>query len=91
MTRTQTKDERLHLRLTSAQRARIDRAAAVEGRTVTDFALMALQDRADTVLADRRLFELDEQAWRAFQRQLDRRVQAKPRLAELLERKPPAE
>lgn len=35
MARTLLKDERLHLRLTSAQRTRIDRAAEAEGRTIS--------------------------------------------------------
>jgi uncharacterized protein (DUF1778 family) len=84
------KDDRLHVRLTSAQRARVNQAAAAEGRTVTEFALAALAERAEHVLADRRLFELDDAAWESFQALLDRPAQAKPRLAELLARTPPA-
>lgn len=85
------KDDRLHVRLTSAQRARVNQAAAAEGRTVTEFALAALAERAEHVLADRRLFGLDDAAWESFQALLDRPAQAKPRLAELLARTPPAE
>ncbi len=85
------RDERLHVRLTSTQRARVNQAAAAEGRTVTEFALAALAERAEQVLADRRLFGLDDAAWESFQGLLDRPVQAKPRLAELLTRTPPAE
>jgi len=43
------------------------------------------------VLADRRLFMLDDVAWESFQALLDRPAQAKPRLAELLARTAPAE
>jgi uncharacterized protein (DUF1778 family) len=85
------KDDRLHVRLTSAQRARVNQAAAAEGRTVTEFALAALAERAEHVLADRRLFGLDDVAWKSFQALLDRPAQAKLRLAELLARTPPAE
>jgi len=85
------KDDRLHVRLTLAQRARVNQAAAAEGRTVTEFALAALAERAEHVLADRRLFGLDDAAWESFQALLDRPAQVRPRLAELLARTPPAE
>ncbi len=85
------KDDRLHVRLTSAQRARINQAAAAEGRTVTEFAHAALAEGLEHVLADRRLFGLDDAAWESFQALLDRPAQGKPRLAELLALTPPAE
>jgi uncharacterized protein (DUF1778 family) len=86
--RTQAKDSRLAVRLTSEQRARVDQAAAAEGRTVTEFAVAALSERAGHVLADRRLFPLDSEQWDRFCALLDQPVRNLPRLAELLARDP---
>jgi uncharacterized protein (DUF1778 family) len=86
--RTQAKDSRLAVRLTSEQRARVDQAAAAEGRTVTEFAVAALSERAGHVLADRRLFPLDDEQWDRFCALLDQPVRSLPRLAELLARDP---
>jgi uncharacterized protein (DUF1778 family) len=86
---TSARDDRLHLRLPAALRTRIDQAASAEGKTVTDFAVAALEARTEQVLADRRMFALDEAAWARLQELLDRPVQDKPELTELLDRKPP--
>jgi uncharacterized protein (DUF1778 family) len=88
MSRTQRKESRLAVRLTSDQRARIDQAAAAEGRTVTEFAIAALSERAGHVLADRRVFPLDGEQWDRFAELLDQPVVSRPRLAELLARDP---
>jgi uncharacterized protein (DUF1778 family) len=88
---TNAKDDRLHVRLPGALRARIDQAARAEGKTITDFALAALEARTEHVLADRRLFALGDQAWAEFQQLLDQPARDKPRLAELLDRDPPME
>lgn len=88
MPRTQTKESRLAVRLTSDQRARVDQAAAAEGRTVTEFAIAALSERAGHVLADRRVFPLGSEQWDRFAELLDQPVVSRPRLAELLARDP---
>jgi uncharacterized protein (DUF1778 family) len=88
MARTQTKESRLAVRLTAEQRERIDQAAAAEGRTVTDFAIYALSERAGHVLADRRIFPVDDAQWNRFVEMLDQPVRTLPRLAELLARDP---
>jgi uncharacterized protein (DUF1778 family) len=44
-------------------------------------------DAAEATLADRRLFRLDDDHWRAFLDALNRPVVAKPHLAELLPEK----
>jgi uncharacterized protein (DUF1778 family) len=88
MARTQTKESRLAVRLTGEQRERIDQAAAAEGRTVTDFAIAALSERAGHVLADRRIFPIDRAHWDQFVELLDQPVRSLPRLAELLARDP---
>jgi uncharacterized protein (DUF1778 family) len=88
MTRIPAKDNRLAVRLTSEQRARVNQAAAAEGRTVTEFAVAALSERAGHVLADRRLFPLGSEEWDRFCALLDQPVQHLPQLAELLARDP---
>lgn len=80
-----TKDARLHVRLSSEQGSLIRHAAEVEGKTVTEFTVEHPRD----VLADRRLFLLDESAWDEFRARLDRPAVRKPRLAELLAKEPP--
>ena len=86
-----TKDSRLHVRLSSEQDALIRHAAEVEGKTVTEFTVEATVEHARDVLADRRLFLLDEAAWGEFQERLDQPAVHKPRLERLLAAKPPWE
>ncbi len=78
-----TKDSRLAVRLTSEQDALIRRAAEVEGTDLTNFAVTTLLGRARDVLADRRLFALDDAAWTEFSAALDKPVSRKPRLEKL--------
>jgi uncharacterized protein (DUF1778 family) len=78
-----TKTERFAVRLTAEQDALIRRAAEVEGTDLTNFTVTATLARARDVLADRRLFTLDDAAWAEFVSVLDRPVSHKPRLAKL--------
>ncbi len=78
------KDSRLAVRLSSEQDALIRHAADVEGRNITEFTVAAAVAHAQDVLADRRLFAVDDSAWQEFQAILDRPVSAKPNLAKLL-------
>lgn len=78
-----TKTERFAVRLTSEQDALIRRAAEVEGTDLTNFTVTTLLGRARDVLADRRLFVLDDAAWTEFLAVLDRPVSHKPRLEKL--------
>lgn len=72
------------MRLTAEQDALIRRAAEVEGTDLTNFTVTATLARARDVLADRRLFVVDDAAWTAFLAVLDRPVAArKPRLEKL--------
>ena len=66
------------------QDALIRRAAETEGLTVTDFTVQAAVNWARDVLADRRLFRLDDAAWTDFLTLLDRPVEYKPNLSKLL-------
>lgn len=88
---TATKDSRIHVRLSSEQDALIRHAADAEGKNLTDFSVDALIGHARQVLADRRLFVLDDAAWNEFQAVLDRPVAHNPALEKLLGQRPPWE
>ena len=88
---TATKDQRLHVRLSSEQDALIRRAAETEGKNITDFTVEATVEHAQDVLADRRLFLLGDAAWQEFTALLDRPVIHKPRLEKLFAETPPWE
>ena len=81
--RVATKTERFAVRLTPAQDALIRRAAEVEGTDLTNFTVTATLAHARQVLADRRLFLLDDENWEEFLAVLDRPVSPKPRLERL--------
>lgn len=72
------------MRLSSDQDALIRRAAEVEGTSITEFTVAATMTHAIDVLADRRVFPIDDGAWREFLAVLDRPVRHKPRLEKLL-------
>jgi uncharacterized protein (DUF1778 family) len=77
------KTERFAVRLTAEQDALIRCAAEVEGTDLTNFTVTATLAHARDVLADRRLFVLDDAAWTEFLAVLDRPVSPKPRLEKL--------
>ena len=77
------KDSRLAVRLSSDQDALIRHAAEVEGTSITDFTVAAAVAHAREVLADRRVFAVDDAAWSEFLGILDRPVSPKPRLEKL--------
>jgi uncharacterized protein (DUF1778 family) len=77
------KTERLAARLTPEQDALIRRAAEIEGTDLTNFTVTAALAHARDVLADRRLFLIDDAAWTQFNAMLDRPVMHHPRLEKL--------
>ena len=83
--------ENINLRVTSNQKALIDRAAEAQGRNRSDFMLDAACREAESVLLDRRYFQLDEKAFKRFTAMLDTPPKSNPRLARLLARKAPWE
>jgi uncharacterized protein (DUF1778 family) len=83
---TSTRDQRLAVRVTTWQKDVIERAAAVRGGTVTDFAVHALLERAEEVLADRPAFAVDQASWDEFNRLLSEPPAPDPRLVDLLSR-----
>lgn len=81
---TAVKNSRIAVRLSSDQDALIRHAAEVEGTTITEFTVAATMNHAVDVLADRRVFAIDDAAWSEFLAVLDRPVSHKPRLEKLL-------
>jgi uncharacterized protein (DUF1778 family) len=81
---TSTKDERLHLRVDPEQKALLEAASRTAGDTVSGFVLRAATEAAADVLADRRVFVLDEQAWQLFDQALSGPPTEVPGLRELL-------
>lgn len=75
------RDTRLNLRVTGAQADLIRRAADTTDRTITDFVVESASVAAQRILADRRWFALDDDAWADFEALLSRPVVFKPRLS----------
>ena len=81
---TTARSEKLDLRLTPEAKRRIVAAAEAQQRSVTDFVLQSALERADEVLADKRVWVLDAEQWRRFQAALDAPPRDLPRLRKLL-------
>ncbi len=79
-----TKSERLNIRLTAAQDAVLRRAADAHGEAVSEYVLRHAVEAAETDLADRRVFVVDDKAWRRLQEALNRPPQPAARLRRLL-------
>lgn len=80
------KDRRIELRVTSAQKAAIEEAAALQGRSVTDFSAETLVARADEVIQRDRQLRVDAIRFDAFVEVLDRPAQSLDGLRSLLTR-----
>lgn len=60
------KSERLNLRVNTAQKMLLEAASQAMGTDVSTFVLRAATEAAAAVLADRRMFVLDQEAWQVF-------------------------
>ncbi|WP_137929872.1 type II toxin-antitoxin system TacA family antitoxin [Mesorhizobium comanense] len=67
--------ERLETRVTADQKSLIEHAAALQGRTVTDFVLTSLQEAARRAIEEHERLELSVRDSRAF---VDALVNPKP-------------
>ena len=81
-----TKSERLELRLTPHQKQDIERAAAISGRSVTDFSVPLLVEEAGDVIRQERELQMSKDAWDAFNRVLNEPAKPLSGLADLLHR-----
>jgi len=91
MPATATRTRVINLRTSDARRALIDRAAEALGKDRTEFMLEAATREAQSVLLDRRFFQLDEDAFRKFTKALDAPTEDNPRLRDLLAKRAPWE
>jgi len=63
---TEARSERLDLRMTPTAKRTLQRAASVANKTVTEFLLDSSLTAAMDMLADRKVFQLDDKRWDAF-------------------------
>ncbi len=61
-----TKNARLEARITGEQKELIERAAAYEGRSVSDFVVATVQEAAKTVIQEHELLRLNSSQSREF-------------------------
>ena len=61
----------INLRVGDAQKEAIDRAAAIQGKSRTEFILDAAYTQATSFLLDRKFFLVDDATFEAFERQLE--------------------
>jgi uncharacterized protein (DUF1778 family) len=78
------KSDRLHLRVDATQKALLEAASQATGTNVSTFVLRVATEAAADVLADRRMFVLDQQAWQVFDEALARPARDIAGLKELL-------
>jgi uncharacterized protein (DUF1778 family) len=89
--RSTTRETAIHIRATNRQRDLIDSAAAVLGKTRSDFMLETSCREAEDVLLDRALFQLDPEAFDQFNALLDTPPAPSAELGKLLNTPPPWE
>lgn len=78
----------INLRIETQTRQLIDNAAAVLGKTRTEFMIESARNVAIDVLLDQRLFVLDPKRYDAFVHALDNPAAPGPKLRNLLRRAP---
>jgi uncharacterized protein (DUF1778 family) len=84
MPATETRNEKLDLRLTPSAKRTLQTAARAARRSVSEFVLESALARAEETLPDRQRFGLSAERWAAFQSALDAPSRPSPRLARLL-------
>ena len=83
---SETKSERIALRVSESQRDLLYEASRASASTLSDFVLGAATRAAADVLADRTTFVLPPERWNAFVDLLDRDARPTPGLAAFLAR-----
>ncbi len=85
------KRQTLNLRIKQEERDLIDRAAQVSGKNRTEFILDATRRAAEETLLDRVLYQVDSDAFAAFQARLDEPPRPNERLRKTMQTAPPWE
>lgn len=88
--RRPARDTTINLRVSTARRSLIDQAAAVVGKTRTEFLLEAAAEKAQRVLLDQTVFALDAATFSRFERLLEAPVKSAA-VKRLLSRRAPWE
>ncbi len=78
------KTERIDIRASLTAKAVLQQAASSVNKTVSEFLLDTGLSAASEVLADRRVFALNDEQWNQFQKALDADPKDKPALEKLL-------
>lgn len=91
MAEAQNREAPINIRARLTQRNLIDKAAAMLNKNRSDFMLEAACREAENVLLDRRLFQMDDKAYQAFEALLNAPVNDNPALRTLLNSKAPWE
>jgi uncharacterized protein (DUF1778 family) len=78
--------QRLETRVTAEQKSLIERAAALQGRTIADFVLTSVQDAARRTIEEHQRLELSVQDSEAFVAALLRRRPVDDRLRDTVRR-----
>lgn len=81
---TDQKSERIDIRTTASVKRLLQEAASASNKTVTEFLLDSALTQAAEVLADRRLFLVNDQQWQEFIAALDAPPRPMPRMERLL-------
>ena len=82
------RSKNLNIRIRPEERDLFTRAAASQNQNLSEFVLEAANHKAEEVLLDANLFELDEERYQAFVSALEAPVKSNPELKQLLRRKP---
>jgi uncharacterized protein (DUF1778 family) len=85
MTTTETRNEKIDLRVTPSAKRALQIAASAARRSVSEFVLESAMARAEETLPDRQHFGLDAEQWEAFQAALDAPPRSVPRLKTFLQ------
>ena len=86
---SQTRDVTINIRAKANQRALIDHAAQLQGKSRSEFMLESAYQKAQDVLLDRRFFGLDELKFKQFLALLDAPPTPNQKLNALLKTKSP--
>ena len=83
MAHSETRNEKLDLRLTPSAKRTLQTAARAAQRSVSEFVLESALARAEETLPDRQRFGLSAAQWEAFQKALSTPPRPSRRLAKL--------
>lgn len=86
MVRSRVRGERLETRVTADQKTLIERAAALQGRTLTDFVLTSVQDAARRAIEEHQRLDLSIRDSQAFVQALINPKPVNDRLRETVRR-----